>query len=129
VAVPTLIVAWLSEYRPIREITRLINIPSSTLYAYKVGRYLPSASRYTKLANLYKRITYNYLRTAGANIVDAKRFSGYSPANISKVVDNYWKLANKIAKRENKDPADILDGIRKSRDRYEDYEKQGWDSP
>jgi len=88
---------WVSEMRPDAWIAQASGIPISTIgYVRRGERELPS-QHYSTMRNLYQRETYRQLREEGFSYHQARRFSSYAPATVTKNVETMKDVIEKLS--------------------------------
>lgn len=83
----------------VTSLSRVTNIPTSTLYKYAAGDYRPSAARLDALKTVYSKIQTTRLQIAGLPFKEAKRFSILSKANVNKTINQIETVISHLAQK------------------------------
>ena len=119
-------IAYLYSIMSERAIARLTGVPRITLYRFKTGISVPSSKQLSALTRGYKSSQYQYLRSAGFPIHEARAWKGKTPAEINKGVIRITRMAEKISRTSKVSLENIMRGISHS---YKDIDIMEKESP
>lgn len=105
----------LLTYANVPTLSYMLNIPRSTLYAYRVGRYMPSPARAKQLLSAWRRVSYSRLRAAGLSTTVADAYKGSDVETIEALRSDFTDIANQLAQIKGIEVEDVIRGMQMSK--------------